>query len=516
MQADFSPAKMPNAKIKFNDQEITLGEGVTSFGRASDNGVSFADDTNISRFHAEIERRGDEFRLIDLNSSNGTTVNGEAVGGEIVLKDGDRITFGGSSVVEFKLVEDEQKSDVSGVAAVSVSNPEKVEKKEVTAIEKDSQAVANTPAALLIAGGICGLAVICVFAAGLIYYTQSSAACAAKAVITSPEPGETIVEAAEIEVETENAECVARAIFTLDGVEFASATEKPFAATLDPKQFPDLADGFEHNLQIILEDEDGNRIEQPNFVALAFETREIAAPSPSPQIAEVTDAPMPKSAQEKQVSLIDVQKMSERLVKQFGGNFSYNVSNKQFLAEVQKKTAEYVQEGYFERAAAYRDAINVAYVQENNLDAPLGFILAMSRSKFAPTKQGAEEGLWRMTNEFVAANAYNGACGAETLSDKSQNCAARSSALYLKGIVYGVFDGDPVYSAAAFGKSPQDAVIWKASLPANRADFWNTIKTAPEREQIVRFFAAGIVVENPQKFGLKKDKPLSELYRVTM
>jgi transposase len=140
----------------------------------------------------------------------------------------------------------------------------------------------------------------------------------------------------------------------------------------------------------------------------------------------------------------------------------------------------------------------------------------MSRSKFAAGKQGNEEGLWRMTNEFVTANAYNGLCGAETLSDKSQNCAAKASALYMKAIVYGVFDGDLVYSAAAFGKSPQDAGVWKASLPANRADFWNAVKTQPEREQIARFFAAGIVAENPQEFGLKKDKPLSELYRITM
>ncbi|HEX8637387.1 MAG TPA: FHA domain-containing protein [Pyrinomonadaceae bacterium] len=506
---------MPNAKIKFNDQEITLGDGATSIGRASDNAVSFANDTNISRYHAEIERRGDEFWLIDLKSSNGTTVNGEPIESETILADGDSIAFGGTSVLEFEIVK-ESEANNNASAAASDDDAGQIEKKEEAEIAEDAQASSKTPAVLLIAGAVCGLAVICVFAAGLIYYTQSSSACEARAVITSPEPGETIVKTAEIEVETENAECVERAIFTLDGVEFASATEKPYAATLDPKQFPDLADGFEHRLQIVLEDENGNRIVQPNLVALAFETREIAAPSPAPEIVKTESEPPPKISGGKQVSLIDVQKMSERLVKQFGGNFSYNVSNKQFLAEVQKKTAEYAQEGYFERASRYRDAINVAYVQEQNLDAPLGFILAMSRSKFVPTKQGAEESLWRMTNEFVAANAYNGACGAETLSDASQNCAARSSALYMKAIVYGVFDGDPVYSAAAFGKSPQDAGIWKASLPANRADFWNAIKTPQEREQIARFFAAGIVAENPQKFGLKKDRPLSELYRVTM
>jgi hypothetical protein len=80
----------------------------------------------------------------------------------------------------------------------------------------------------------------------------------------------------------------------------------------------------------------------------------------------------------------------------------------------------------------------------------------------------------------------------------------------------GVFDGDVIYSVAAFGKSTQDAGAWKASLPANRSDLWNSIKGPAEREQLVRFFAAGIVAENPQKFGLKKDRPLSELYRLAM
>ena len=86
----------------------------------------------------------------------------------------------------------------------------------------------------------------------------------------------------------------------------------------------------------------------------------------------------------------------------------------------------------------------------------------------------------------------------------------------MKALVYGVFDGDPVYSAAAFGKSPQEAAAWKASLPANRSDIWNVIKSAPEREQLIRFFAAGIVAENPARFGLKKDRQLDELYKVTM
>lgn len=500
---------MPNAKIKFEGREKTLGAGVTTFGRAADNAVSFPHDSNISRYHAEIEKRGDEFWVIDLGSSNGTSVDGKTVKGEMLLRDGDRINFGGSSAVTIEFIKTE-------IPSATVPATDEAVQKEEEEIKQDSEAVSKTPTMLKIAAGALGVAIICAFGAGIFLYTRGGETCNARAVITKPEAGDTIIKETEIEVDVTNGGCVGRAIFTVDGVEVASSNEKPFTANLDPKMLADLSDGFEHNLQVVLEDKNGNKIIQPGLVALAFETREVATPTPTPQIAKVDATPTPKNSSGNQVSLIEIKNMSEKLVKQFSGNFAYNVSNPQFLAEVQKKTGEYAQEGYFDRAAQYRDAINSAYVREQNLDAPLGFVLAMSRSKFVPAKQGNAEGLWQMTNDFVTANAYNGLCGAETIGDPLQNCAAKASALYMKGLVFGVFDGDVIYSAAAFGKSPIDAGTFKASLPANRSDIWNSIKTAPEREQLVRFFAAGIVAENPQKFGLKKDKPLSELYRVTM
>lgn len=500
---------MPNAKLKFEGREITMKSGVTTFGRTADNAVAFPHDSNISRYHAEIEKRGDEFWVIDLNSSNGTTVNGNRVRSEMLLRNGDVISFGGTSSVVIEIVKTE-------TPAATVPATDETATQEEKEIKEDTEAASKSSPMLKIAGAALGLAVICAFGAGIFLYTRGGSACDARAVITSPEAGETIIKETEIEIDVTNDGCVSRAIFTIDGVEVARSNEKPFTANLNPKQLADLSDGFEHNLQVVLEDKNGNKIVQPSFVALAFETREISTPTPTPNPNPIpTQTPNP-NPQPSRVSLIDIKNMSEKLVKQFSGNFAYNVSNPQFLAEVQKKTAEYAQEGYFDRAAQYRDAINSAYVREQNLDAPLGFVLAMSRSKFVPAKQGNAEGLWQMTNEFVTANAYNGLCGTETLGDPSQNCAAKSSALYMKGLVFGVFDGDVIYSAAAFGKSPVDAGAFKASLPADRSDIWKSIKTPQEREQLVRFFAAGIVAENPQKFGLKKDKPLSELYRVTM
>ena len=76
-----------------------------------------------------------------------------------------------------------------------------------------------------------------------------------------------------------------------------------------------------------------------------------------------------------------------------------------------------------------------------------------------------------------------------------------------------MFEGDVIYEIAALGKSPLESSQWKGTLPADRSNFWNVIKDDKQREAVVRFVAAGIVAENPQKFGLKNDRPISELYQ---
>lgn len=500
---------MKCAKLKFEGKAIEFDEGVVTLGRVSDNAIAFPHDSNVSRYHAEIEaREGGEFWVIDLASSNGTTVNDRRFESEKLLSDGDVILLGGTSRIEFLL--EEKREEAAPNSSPAASNKDKEPK-----ADKDSKAASKMGVVLIIAGVAVGLAVIFVIAAVIFSYTRTTK-CEAKANITKPEAGETITELTEIEVETRDAGCATRAIFLINGAEFADATDQPFKATIDPKQFPELANGSLQNLKVVLEDAEGNKIVQPDEISLAFETIEIAAPSPSPAEIVKGATPAPQNKAGKTVSMIEAQEMSKRLVKEFSGSFDYKTSNPQFLQEVQKKTAEFAAaEGFFARAQIYKDVINVSFVQEQNLDAPLGYILAMSRSQFK-LQRGVGEGLWQMDANFAAGNSFTALCGAETLSDASQNCAAKATALYLKALILGVFEGDTVYAVAAFGKSPQEASIWKASLPADRSDFWNVIKDPKEREQVVRFFAAGAVAENPQKFGLKKDRPISELYRTLM
>lgn len=65
-------------------------------GRSPDNDVILRDPAT-SGHHARLERRGDQFWIIDLGSTNGTFVNGEAIQ-EKQLNHGDRLTIGQNSV----------------------------------------------------------------------------------------------------------------------------------------------------------------------------------------------------------------------------------------------------------------------------------------------------------------------------------------------------------------------------------------------------------------------------------
>jgi hypothetical protein len=299
---------------------------------------------------------------------------------------------------------------------------------------------------------------------------------------------------------------------TLNGQSIAEMNVAPYTAQLDPKKFPELADGGLYNLKVELEDAQGNLLPQTREVALQFETRQIVKPTPTP--IGPNETPTPTIAGGKQPSLIDVQKMTTAVVGKFtGGSFKYNLSNPEFLAEVRKRTAEYSSaEGYFGRASLYKDVINQSFVRDKALDASLPYILAMSRSKFNLDKQGADEGLWQISNDFATANAYNVVCATASLSETTQDCAAKVTALYMEDLVVKTFDGDIVFAVAAFGKNAQEANNWKLQLPAERSDFWKVITDSAQREQLAKFFAAAIVAENPQRFGLKKERPISELY----
>ena len=75
------------------DQHFLLQEGEAEIGRSGDVAIRI-DAGSVSRRHARIVVSGDEARLEDLGSKNGTFLDGKPVTSACLLKDGDAIRIG--------------------------------------------------------------------------------------------------------------------------------------------------------------------------------------------------------------------------------------------------------------------------------------------------------------------------------------------------------------------------------------------------------------------------------------
>ena len=78
---------------------LTIDDDVTRLGRATDCEISL-DDITVSRWHAEILRDGNDYRVRDAGSLNGTYVNNKRVD-ESALHQGDELQVGKFRMVFF-------------------------------------------------------------------------------------------------------------------------------------------------------------------------------------------------------------------------------------------------------------------------------------------------------------------------------------------------------------------------------------------------------------------------------
>lgn len=89
--------RAPKASIEQRDgPTVSLGPDPVLIGRDPQNDVVL-DDRRVSRKHAEIRLRLGRYTLYDLQSTNGTYVNGRRIA-EKVLDDGDKISVGGLEI----------------------------------------------------------------------------------------------------------------------------------------------------------------------------------------------------------------------------------------------------------------------------------------------------------------------------------------------------------------------------------------------------------------------------------
>ena len=99
--------------------ELEPGGGTVTIGRRADNAVPLGWDAEVSRVHAQLERVGLDWVLIDDGlSRNGTFVNGERTAGRRRLRDGDRICCG-ETVLRFRSPVGEESRSTAAVPAGS-------------------------------------------------------------------------------------------------------------------------------------------------------------------------------------------------------------------------------------------------------------------------------------------------------------------------------------------------------------------------------------------------------------
>ena len=92
----------------YSDQDNELGSMVDSakgriytlthaeilIGRSKTNDIVLSDDLSVSRKHARILHENGRYYIEDLNSSNGTAINGKEIKGRTVLEPDDLVLLG--------------------------------------------------------------------------------------------------------------------------------------------------------------------------------------------------------------------------------------------------------------------------------------------------------------------------------------------------------------------------------------------------------------------------------------
>jgi len=495
---------MANAKLIISlpaqaERELELS-GNVSIGSAADNTLCLAH-PQVSRWHALIEKRTDGFWVSDLGSATGTLVNGQPLTGGRQLQNGDVISLGPESRLKFFVGNGQSRafSPESPSVATPPAPPVEVKTEPQAAPPPTFKAPATSSGGLTgtqvaMAVGI-GVGVLLILVPlGMWVLSKFSSDCR-KARIVSPSSDTLINSPTAVTVKADYSTCIQRVVFYLDGQEFESAAAQPYVAMLDlakvKARFPGLADGA-HDLTIAVEDEKGALKTQPQTVSVKLEFPK----APPPQSGDL------------------VRSLAQGLVSQItGGSGSALIFEPEFLAEINRRTADYRQD-VVTSGRKYSSEIRREFGPNHGVPIALGFILALSRSRLSEDSAvsgcGVAPGgigLWRLPPEAVE------------LRHNSSPAAAAAASL---NELMGSFSGPSafVYAVACFGEplaraGEIDELLFHLPNREDQTNFWKTahaIGLKPEEiERVVCFFAAGIVGENPQYFQVNAP-PLSSLY----
>ena len=85
------------------NQLFRLERAVVNIGRDLANDIVIRD-SQVSRYHTRLTLQDQDYYAEDLDSSNGTRINGAQISGRVALNDGDFIALGDSILLTYDLV----------------------------------------------------------------------------------------------------------------------------------------------------------------------------------------------------------------------------------------------------------------------------------------------------------------------------------------------------------------------------------------------------------------------------
>ena len=228
---------------------------------------------------------------------------------------------------------------------------------------------------------------------------------------------------------------------------------------------------------------------------------ETATPAPEVVIEKPNDEPPPGPKSFGAAEAAQAQILAAKISPK---NYKFDPA---FIALIAGYVNEYKSAaGYHARARTHRDAIDREFVNVQGVPPLFGYGMAMSRTKFIENNRD----VWGLPDSIL-----------KTESASVAGDSTKIAASYIRGL-WDVFGKEGfMYVVACYGMTLDQAGAVQQQIelkdPGGQAryDFWQMknmgVVKGEQVERVARFFAAGIVIENPQQFGLN-EPPVSTLF----
>ncbi|MDX6712763.1 MAG: family transcriptional regulator, regulator of embCAB operon [Blastocatellia bacterium] len=485
---------MPKARLIVSQpgqrtRSIEVKSRSISIGRRPDNTICLDGDTKVSKYHAVIENRDGEFWVTDLGSSNGTTVNDKNVPDQRKLKNRDMVGIGGSSTIEFQI--DEQSSNGGSSSGIDSPNMPDLQMPDLRMPGLPAQPnIPNIPNVPNVPN-IPNVNLPQVPSANINLPRPSVPQLPSAPVIDAPAAVTTYLGMRLPTLAFTGLIVVAAIAGTLyaTGIIGGSSTKTEPPGGIVALSSPD-----------------------PDTPSSANGTD--VPPEVTSSVAPVSDGPVNNGSGDS-VSQETVAALGRTLAVQISQKSFYNF-DPAFASLISRYVDEYRNSGdYIQRATKYREAVDREFINAQGIQPPLiGYVLAMSQSKFIE-KPGS--GVWGLPPAVV--KSYATGATPPNMSDPA--ASTKIAASYLRSLL-DLFERDNfMYAVACYGMSLDQAGKVRTEMERkdpggqDRFDFWKMknagVVQGDQVERVARFFAAGIVCENPRQFGLNQ-KQLSSLY----